>query len=204
MRIKPPEGFKAAYLPNKEFERLYNQLKNLGFKVEAHLNIDEEEKVVSVSLTATKEIQKGEYKAEIGVFYERPDKTAYVEISVTDKEGKKVGVMNEDVSIKTLMSRLQYLESKCIEIIREVKKRKEQIQREVKEVAKHFKELGFEIKPTMHSDYVSGFKSIGKLAVHIGYDAKTKSYGIMVEAPKHNLTLDELLSIVRRLLGDEK
>lgn len=199
MRIKPPEGFKAVYLPNKEFERLFSQLEDLGFKVEAYLNIDDDEKVISVSLVATKEVQKEEYKIDIGVYYERPDKTVYVEISITDREGRKIAVMNEDVSVKNLISRLQQLESKCVEIIMEDKKQKEQILHEVEEVAKLFKKLGFEIKPTYRPYYVSGFKREGRLTIHIGYDAKTKTYGITVETPKHDLTQEELLSIVKRL-----
>ena len=111
--------------------------------------------------------------------------------------------MKENVDIKALVRRVQYLESKCNEIIKEDRKRKEQMRHEVKEVSKYFKELGFEIKPTTYPYYVSGIRRVGKLVIYVGYDAEMKPYGISVEAPKHDLTLDELRLIVRRLLGGE-
>jgi len=68
MRIRPPEGFDAVYLPTKEFEKIVKELKKLELNVDVYMSFAEDEygrKILDTCLDAERLFDLGDVEAKL-------------------------------------------------------------------------------------------------------------------------------------------
>jgi len=199
VKVKPPEGFGAVYLPTKEFEMLCKKLKSLGYDVDVRLELDREEKAVTTVLEAEKTVEVGGYSGQIVVLYVRPHDTAIVETNVF-RGSERISHTSKEVEVAKLISELKHVENSILDVARKEEETKKQWKIETEKVAEKLRKLGFETRFWESSpNYVSGYKKVGKLEIAVGFDAKTKSFTIRIENREHKLTWEELISIIEKL-----
>jgi len=155
VEIRPPEDFDKVYLPDERFTKIVEALVDLGFKVDAYMNVDfdgADRKILDTCLLAERDFDLGDVEATIVVHTCISDKVYSIDVDYEAKNLNLAGSIaveaeenpNPDRFISKLKRTIENLHDIVEEDIR--KNRKEILERRecMNRFERLMKELGFE------------------------------------------------------------
>jgi len=172
MRIRPPEGFDAVYLPTKEFERIVNELKKLGLDVDAYMIEDRElgKRILDTCFNAEKWFDLGDVVA--GLVVDGCVSNGSVDI-IVEYSGKKWG-SGRDVALSESVD-FRYAVRRVSEIMQSIKSIVEEHMRKVNHEVLRIREFASKVEGVLlrrgfertHETSLSYRKAVGRFYISV-------------------------------------